>query len=98
MQSRVICHDGTCFQCTGEGTVITIKANSLPVSLCLKCLAFILSDATGIRSAIVKGLASVRAIRPVSCPMGNVDTEIRGHAGSCSVFTAEVERLLDVVF
>ncbi len=38
MRPKVVCHDGTCCQCTGEGTVITIEANPLPVSLCPTCL------------------------------------------------------------
>ena len=63
MQLRVTCHDGTCHQCTGEGTVITIEANPLPVSLCPTCPAGMIpadrgtyhrNDATGIRSAIVE--------------------------------------------
>ena len=63
MNLKAACHDGTCHQCTGEGTVITIEANPLPVSLCPACLARMIpadrgmyhrNDATGIRSAIVK--------------------------------------------
>lgn len=34
--------------------MITIEANPLPVSLCPECLAGLINDATGIRSAIVE--------------------------------------------
>ena len=52
MQPRVVCHDGACYQCTGEGTVITIDADPLPLSVCPACLALIISNASGIRRAI----------------------------------------------
>ena len=69
MQPKVTCHDGTCHQCAGEGTVITIEANPLPVSLCPTCLAGMIpadrgmyhrNNATGIRSAIVERWREIR--------------------------------------
>ena len=45
-------HLGTCLQCHGEGDVLTIPGNPLDLSLCGACLALLIADATGIRSAI----------------------------------------------
>ena len=45
-------HYGTCHQCQGEGDVLTIPGNPLDLSLCGACLASIIADTTGIRSAI----------------------------------------------
>ena len=45
-------HYGTCHQCHGEGDVLTIPGNPLDLSLCGACLALLIADATGIRSAI----------------------------------------------
>ena len=43
---------GTSTQCHGEGDVLTIPGNPLDLSLCGACLALLIADATGIRSAI----------------------------------------------
>ena len=45
-------HLGTCHQCTGEGDVLTIAGTPLDLSHCGACLAFLIADAAGIRSAI----------------------------------------------
>ncbi len=52
MRPKATCHYGTCSQCAGEGEVITIEADPLPLSLCPACLALILARASGIRRAI----------------------------------------------
>lgn len=49
---KAIYHYGTCSQCAGEGDVITIDADPLPLSLCPSCLALVLSRGAGIRRAI----------------------------------------------
>jgi hypothetical protein len=54
MQPRTILQPGTCLQCGGEGDVLTIAADPLDLSLCGDCLAFLIGDAAGIRSAIRK--------------------------------------------
>ena len=52
MSSKATAHLGTCTHCAGEGDVITIEADPLPLSLCPACLALIISNASGIRRAI----------------------------------------------
>ena len=49
---RATYHHGTCRQCHGEGNVLTIPGNPLAVSLCGGCVALVIADAAGIRSAI----------------------------------------------
>lgn len=49
---KAVHHHGTCLQCAGEGDVITIEADPLPLSLCPACLALILARSSGIRRAI----------------------------------------------
>ena len=45
-------HYGTCHHCHGEGNVLTILGNPLDLSICGACLALLIADAAGIRSAI----------------------------------------------
>ena len=45
-------HLGTCHQCNLEGDVLTIAGNPLDLSLCGACLALLIADAAGVRSAI----------------------------------------------
>ena len=49
---KAVYHLGTCHQCNGEGDVLTIPGNPLDLSLCGSCLALLIADAAGIRSAI----------------------------------------------
>jgi len=49
---KAVYHLGTCHQCNGEGDVLTIPVNPLDLSLCGACLALLIADAAGIRSAI----------------------------------------------
>ncbi len=42
-------HLGTCTQCGGEGDVLTIPANPLPLTLCPSCLASLIGTAAGIQ-------------------------------------------------
>ena len=51
-QPKAVYHHGTSHQCDGEGDVLTIPGNPLDLSLCGSCLALLIADATGIRSAI----------------------------------------------
>ena len=52
MQPEATAHLGTCTQCAGEGDVITIEADPIPLSLCPACLALVLSRSSGTRRAI----------------------------------------------
>ncbi len=52
MKPKATAHLGTCTQCAGQGDVITIEADPIPLSLCPACLALILARASGIRRAI----------------------------------------------
>ncbi len=52
MRPKATAHLGTCTQCAGEGDVITIEADPIPLSLCPACLALVLSRGSGIRRAI----------------------------------------------
>ena len=52
MRPKATYHLGTCHQCHGEGDVLTIPGNPLDLSLCGACLASLIADAAGIRSAI----------------------------------------------
>ena len=54
MTPKATAHDGICLGCNGEGTVITIEANPLPLLLCPSCMARLIGETTGIRSAILK--------------------------------------------
>ena len=49
---KAVYHHGTYHQCGGEGDVLTIPGSLLDLSLCGACLAFLIADAAGIRSAI----------------------------------------------
>ena len=49
---KAVFHLGTCHQCSSEGDVLTIPGNPRDLSLCGDCLAHLIADATGIRSAI----------------------------------------------
>ena len=49
---KAVYHLGTCTQCAGEGDVITIEADPIPLSLCPACLALILARSSGTRRAI----------------------------------------------
>ena len=51
---KAVSHHGTCLQFAGEGDVITIEADPLPLSFCPACLAAVLATGSGIRSAIVR--------------------------------------------
>jgi len=46
MKPKATYHQGTCTQCAGEGDVITIEADQIPLSLCPACLAFLLNRAS----------------------------------------------------
>ena len=52
MTPKAAAHYGICSHCAGEGDVITIEADPLPLSLCPACLALVLSRGSGIRRAI----------------------------------------------
>ena len=52
MRPKATAHLGTGTQCAGEGDVITIEADPVPLSLCPACLAFLLNRASGARRAI----------------------------------------------
>jgi len=54
MQAKATAHLGICSQWAGEGDVITIEADPIPLSLCPSCLAAILATGSGLRSGIVK--------------------------------------------
>ena len=54
MQPKVTACIGTCSQCAGDGEVVTIEADPVPLSLCPGCLGAILSRATGARAAILQ--------------------------------------------
>ena len=56
---KAVYHLGTCTQCAGEGDVITIEADPLPLSLCPACLALILARSSGIRRAIREQLLAM---------------------------------------
>jgi hypothetical protein len=49
---KAVYHLGTCLHCDGEGDVLTIPDNPIDLRLCGDCLAFLIGDATGIRSAM----------------------------------------------
>jgi len=51
LQPEAVHHHGTCLQCTGEGEVITIEADPIPLSLCPAYLAVIVARSSGIRRA-----------------------------------------------
>jgi hypothetical protein len=50
--AKAIYHHGLCHQCNGEGDVTTIPGPPFDLSLCGACLALLIADAAGIRSAI----------------------------------------------
>ncbi len=52
MTPKATAHYGICSHCAGEGDVITIDADPIPLSLCPACLALIISNASGTRWAI----------------------------------------------
>ena len=52
MRPKATAHLGTCSQCAGEGGVITIEGDPIPLSLCPACLALVLSRGSGIRRGI----------------------------------------------
>jgi len=54
LRPKAIYDHGTCHECAGEGSVITITADALDVSLCGSCMAGVLATGSWIRSAIVK--------------------------------------------
>ena len=64
MEPIATAHLGTCSQCAGEGDVITIEADPLPLSLCPACLAFLLNRASGARRAIREQWRAMNRRRP----------------------------------
>jgi hypothetical protein len=49
---KAVYHLGTCLSCGGEGDKLTVPDNPVALNLCGDCLAFLIRDAAGTRSAI----------------------------------------------
>ena len=77
---KAVSHHGTCTQCAGEGDVITIEADPLPLSLCPACMAAVLATGSGIRSAIVKRWRQVN--RKVAAQQAGRRAEAQRQAGA----------------
>jgi hypothetical protein len=58
MQPNATAHLGACSHCAGEGEVITVEGDPLPLSLCPAGLALILARSSGIRRVAIFASAS----------------------------------------